>query len=284
MQLFADTTPEAEAVLIDLLRQKTPAQRLRMMAQLNQRMRTLARAGLRQRHPDAGEAEIDRRLAGILLGAPIAERANLPASNAAGADLHRSSRREEPMGDELLQATAHVIDAFDSLNIPYLIGGSVASTVYGVARTTVDSDIVADIRSEHIVDFVRLLGDEFYLSVTAIAEAVALRGSFNLIHLETAFKVDVFVPKERPFDRAQFARATVQVLDEATGSAAAFATAEDVILAKLEWYRLGGEQSDRQWQDVLGIIAVQGDRLDWNYMRQMAATLTVSDLLERLAI
>ena len=149
-------------------------------------------------------------------------------------------------------------------------------------RQTLDSDIVADLRADHVAEFLELVVGEFYVSPTAAVDAIAFRSSFNLIHLRSAFKIDIFVAKDRPFERAQFARSSNQLLDSESGRVANFASAEDIILAKLEWYRQGGEQSDRQWQDMLGIVAVQGDLLDWEYMQSMAETLQVGDLLERL--
>ena len=149
------------------------------------------------------------------------------------------------MSDDVTQVTARVIDVLEALGVPYLIGGSLASTLHGVARTTLDSDIVADLQPEHVAPFIQSLREEFYLSPTAVVEAVALRTSFNLIHLATAFKVDIFLPTGRPFDLAQMQRAQAELLDATTGRTARFASAEDTLLAKLAWYALGGEQAER---------------------------------------
>jgi hypothetical protein len=95
------------------------------------------------------------------------------------------------------------------------------------------------------------------------------------------FKVDVFVSKQRPFDRAQFERRAAQVVATDPERTAYVASAEDTVLTKLEWYRRGGEVSDRQWRDVLGVLKVQGELLDLVYLRRWATTLGVADLLER---
>ena len=113
----------------------------------------------------------------------------------------------EPMAVTLL-----VIEALEALDVPYLIGGSLASAVHGVARATVDADLVADLRPEHAEPLVRALGEAFYADVEAIRDAIRRRSSFNVIHLETMFKVDVFACKQRPFDQAQFERRAAQVV------------------------------------------------------------------------
>ncbi len=112
-------------------------------------------------------------------------------------------------------------------------------------------------------------------------DAIRRSASFNVIHLETAFKVDVFVARARPFDRAQLSRRQRYQVSEEPERHAYLASPEDTILAKLEWYRMGGESSLRQWRDVLGVLRVQSGRLDVDHLRHMAATLDVTDLLDR---
>jgi hypothetical protein len=125
------------------------------------------------------------------------------------------------------------------------------------------------------------MGTDFYANPEMMRHAIRQRSSFNLVHLDTMFKVDLFIARSRDFDRAQLARRQLHLLSKDPERHAYLASAEDIVLAKLEWYRLGGEVSDRQWRDVLGVIQVQGDRLDRAYARDMAAGLGVTDLLSR---
>ena len=134
---------------------------------------------------------------------------------------------------------------------------------------------------EHLQPFISALNDDFYLDEEMIADAIRRRASFNIIHLETMFKVDIFIPSPRPFIFLQFARARREMLSSTQDLAAFVATPEDTLLAKLEWYRLGGEVSDRQWRDVLGVLKIQAGNLDLAYLYKTAQEINVLDLLER---
>jgi hypothetical protein len=180
-----------------------------------------------------------------------------------------------------IKVTLQVVEVLARLGVRYAIGGSVASAVHGVVRATIDADVVAELRPEHVEPIAKALGKQFYLDTGSIRDAIDRRGHFNLIQLETMFKIDVFIPKDRPFDRAQLERRIRQVISKEPEVSVYVCTAEDTILAKLEWYRLGGEVSERQWQDILGVIRVQDKRLDLDYLRRTAATLGVSELLEQ---
>jgi len=185
------------------------------------------------------------------------------------------------LNDEPIQVTMQVVNALEKIGIDYVIGGSLASALHGVARATMDSDIVADFREEHITPFVEALKSTFYIDDEMIRDAIRAHRSFNIIHLKTFFKVDIFVAKEREFDRLQIARRSSYVLSSEGNQSAYVASAEDTILAKLEWYRMGDEVSDRQWKDILGVIKVQEGKLDMEYLHRGANLLKVADLLER---
>jgi hypothetical protein len=185
------------------------------------------------------------------------------------------------MLSEPIQVTLKVVITFERLGIPYLIGGSFASAVHGIVRATMDVDLVADIKPSHISSLVALLENEFYIDAEMILDAIQHTSSFNLIHLETMFKVDVFILKQRPFDLNQMQRRISQSVGDSPDDQAYFSTAEDIVLAKLEWFRAGGETSERQWRDILGVLDLQSDRLDLEYLKKWAATLGIQDLLQR---
>lgn len=187
--------------------------------------------------------------------------------------------------DEISAALSPVADAFDRLGVRYYVGGSIASSVRGAPRASIDVDVVAELEAAHVAPFVEALADAYYVNEQRVREAVAARRSFNVIHFESMMKVDVFVSRQRPFDRAAFDRLTREPLDDAgTSTPRPIPRAEDVILLKLEWYRAGGEVSDRQWGDILGVLKAAGSAVDGGYLRRWAVELGVSDLLERALV
>jgi len=182
----------------------------------------------------------------------------------------------------ILQALAPVVRAFQELGISYHIRGSVASSAYGIARATLDVDLVADLPEHRIGPLVERLQGAYYIDEDRVREAVKGRSSFNIIHLTSMIKVDVFVLRDRSHDRVAFSRARVQCLDEASPEHEyRVASPEDVIIAKLDWYLQGGGVSERQWNDILGVLKVQRGTLDMPYLQQWAGQLGLSELLRQ---
>jgi hypothetical protein len=186
--------------------------------------------------------------------------------------------------DGLADAIAVAADftvILERLGIPYLVGGSFASSVYGEPRSTNDIDIVADVRSEALEGLLEELTPEFYVSRTAARQAVRHGSSFNAIHIAAAVKVDVFVAGKDPFEAERLEHRRPVPLSTDPPVSVYMDTAEHSILRKLEWFRRGGEVSDRQWRDVIAMLRIQGSRLDRARLEGWADRLGVADLLER---
>ena len=184
--------------------------------------------------------------------------------------------------DDLVAALSPVVSALRSLQIQHYVGGSVASSFHGAARSTMDVDIVCEMIADQIPEFVSLFGTNFYVSEWAMREAVRQKSCFHLIHLPTSFKVDIFVSRQRPFDRDSMRRATPERLGGGPSVEVPIATAEDSIISKLEWYRKTNETSERQWDDVSRLIALLGETADIDYLTSAAESVGVTDLLTRL--
>jgi hypothetical protein len=181
-----------------------------------------------------------------------------------------------------LTVVARLAAALQQLRVAYAVGGSLASSLYGVPRATNDVDVIADLRPAHVARLVAALEGSFYVDEHMIHSALADHSSFNVFDRDTMMKVDVFVPKPDEWIVEELVRAHDESfeIDGATVTIR-FASAEDTLLYKLVWYRLGGEQSERQWDDVRGIFKVQGEQLDRTYLHRWARHLRVTDLLER---
>jgi len=175
-----------------------------------------------------------------------------------------------------------ILEVLDLLEIPYEVVGSLASSMHGIPRATMDVDLVADLRAGQIEDFVAALKADFYADAEMIKEALTRGRPFNLIHYASSFKFDIFPLQKDEFSQTQFGRRQfAQTTSLGDPIECAVATAEDTILNKLRWYRTGGETSERQWNDLRGILQVSGARLDLAYLNTWAPRLGVADLLER---
>ena len=186
------------------------------------------------------------------------------------------------MHSDPILVVAKLAEAFDTLGITYVVGGSLASSIYGIPRATQDVDLVADLKVSDADRLEQLLVGDFYVDADMIRDAILTCASFNVIHLATMFKADVFVMKRDAWSREEMLRARPEQLPGPQGPLTVrFASPEDTLLHKLVWFRLGNEISDRQWSDILGVLRIQGNLLDNNYLDHWAPLLDVADLLSR---
>lgn len=175
-------------------------------------------------------------------------------------------------------ALVPVLDALAALDVPHYVCGSLASSAHGVPRASIDADLVADLRPEHADAFIAALSPQFYVPEGRLREAVRDGTSFSVIHVASMFKVDVFVVAGSATRREELSRVRRARLD--TGREFPVASAEDTLLAKLDWFRRGGEVSERQWTDVLGLLRMAAE-LDAPYLERGALARGVADLLDR---
>lgn len=181
---------------------------------------------------------------------------------------------------EIFAALRLVAETFDRLGIGYYVVGSIASSLYGVPRATNDADLIAAVHESDARAIGEALAPDFYVDEDMILDAIRRQGMFNVIHQETALKVDIYVLKPDAWHQEAFSRRRLDSLEEGAREFL-FGTAEDIVLYKLVWFRMGGEVSERQWSDVLGVLRVQGDALDAEYLSRWAGILSVADLLEK---
>jgi hypothetical protein len=267
MRRLSDTSPEAQRVLSAAYRAMDSGRKLRLIEQQLRLARSLHEAGVRHRNPDATRSEI-RDSWNAITPWP---------------DLWKSIKRDVRTDQELepLSVLRQVVAVFEKFGLAYAIRGSWASSFHGEPRTTHDADVSVEPFPGKEQSFAASFGSDYYLSIGAIKQANRERFTFNIIHTPSAFKVDVFVMKNEGFDLSMMARRSVGT--EAGGSEPAlfWVSAEDIVLLKLRWYRLGNEVSDRQWSDVLGVLRTRSGLLEEAYLNHWAAELRVADLLAR---
>jgi hypothetical protein len=183
---------------------------------------------------------------------------------------------------DLIAAIEPLTKAFKKLGVSYYIGGSIASSAYGFARATLDVDMVSDLKIEKVSSLIEMLKSDYYIDKEMVINAIKRGSSFNIIHLNTMIKLDIFLQKNTSYSREAFKRKRKEILDEERKDIEIYlASCEDIILNKLEWFLLGGKASERQWKDVLGVIKVQGDLLDKEYLSHWAKELGLTELLEK---
>jgi hypothetical protein len=178
-----------------------------------------------------------------------------------------------------LELACRIAVLFETLNIPYLVGGSVASSLLGESRSTQDLDLVISISPSQAPQLIQALTEDFYISESAVIEAINQRRSFNIIHLKSMEKVDIFVIGDDGFSRSKMSRRQIYRIDDSETGIYIYSS-EDIILQKLSWYKLSATESQKQWRDVLGVLKVQGERLDFNYLNQWTEILKLQPLLE----
>jgi hypothetical protein len=268
MTTLTDTSPEAQQVLTDSYRRMPPERKWRIMRDAYRMARALHEAGFRMRRPGATRRAVQVDWQKMALGAlwqpQFADVAEVDA----------------PLFDNV-PVIRIVATALREANVAFALTGSLASSIHGVARFDLNADITSEPFPGQESTFAAAFGPDYYVSEVAIRDAIQRQSSFGIIHLPSGFKVDVFIRKNTPFARSVLARRKSSVIPGDPPETIDVVSPEDIILLKLEWFRLGGESSDRQWGDVLGVFRVQAGRLDDAYLDRWAAELEVADLLTK---
>ena len=191
------------------------------------------------------------------------------------------------MRPDSIRVALLITDALERLSIAYAVEGSLANSVYGIARSSIEANIIADMRPEHVEPFVASLARDFYADPHRIQDAIAQRGSFSLVHYASKFNVDVIIPQLRPFDQMQLQRRKASVISTDPPRQVSVTSPEDAILSKLERIlaRRGGPESapgsPRPLAEVAAMLKAQAGLLDLVYLRRWAKELNIEALLER---
>ena len=264
--LARDTSLAAEARQIAFFQQRLPHERLAITFDLTAFAVASSRAAIRRAHPHLNALEQARLFASLCFGPEYAARVQQP-----------------PTIEGIMSIPAALLPiarVFHQLGIAYYVGGSIASTAYSLPRSTYDIDLAAAIQPRHVAPFVAALEADYYIDRSSILDAIArAEASFNITHHATGINIDIFVTADRPFDRSRYSRVQDHVFPGAS-EPIKLASPEDMVLNKLLWYWQDEIVSEKQWRDAQAIIRVQGNALDQHYLREWAANLNISSLLD----
>ncbi len=265
-----DTTIDAELYLFGLWKSLSLIKKAERVSSWTKGCLELSLIGIKQRHPHASLSRLRLEFA----------KATLKLNPSDFLYQHISQSNQPLMLIDPISLALDVAKILNELDIPYLVGGSVASSLMGEMRATEDVDMVADLTMGKMIPLIQTLQPRFYVSEDAVRDAIRYKRSFNVIDNESLGKVDIFILKDNPFPQIEFQRRRKQLVRQNPDRMLVLPTPEDIILQKLVWYRMTRNESQRQWRDVLGVLKLQGDRLDFDYLQKWAIELNLSDLLK----
>ena len=189
----------------------------------------------------------------------------------------------QPSQNAIRQAMKPIADFLDEKGVLYAVVGSVAGLSHGYGRATIDVDVLAELPApDGLADeFEARFSPEYFVDAAMIRDAVKWKSSFNLLHLESGIKIDIFVSKDRAFDREVTRRRELETMGDENSPAFWVQSPEDLVLSKLQWFKMGNGASDRQWLDILAVLKVQSFSIDLDYLRLWAPQLGVAALLDK---
>lgn len=266
-----DTSIDAEVLMFQLLRQLTPLQLCQRTRNFNLAVRRLALVGIKNQHPNATPAQIRQEFVKRCLGAEWLFILN-------------NQTWSELVIQDPISLARKIADILELLDIPYMVGGSVASSLLGESRATLDLDLAIALNATQAQQLLAAMQGDFYISESAVSEALASNSfskSFNVIYLSSLEKADIFILRDEPFSRSKMSRRQLHVTDSDATKSIYIYSPEDIILQKLRWYKITRRESEKQWRDVLGVLKMQGETLDFDYLWQWAESLKVTDELGR---
>ncbi len=272
-----DTRPEFELVMIDMIRKAPLQKRFRLVQSLTQGVLWSNLHAWQQSHRETNEQEAAVHYVSRLYGNVLAQYVK--------AALERYEQWHLQPSD-LLAIISPLVQAFESLRMPYYLGGSIASSLHGMQQMAQDIDLVVDFREQYLPIFLTFLKQNYTFDEAIIQNAVQQRTSFALIHLNTLTKIDIILLRGTAFDLSMFDRVAASLLDERY-SPFHIASASEMILWKLYRYqqdalmRIDGMRDDAEWNDILGMLKVQGANTNVDFLVHWAEELNIVGVLKQ---
>lgn len=272
-----DTHPEAERVLIELIRKAPMSKRFKLVRSSTASLLKANIRDLQKLHPNASQSEIAQQ---FLLRSQ--QRQWHILAETLGSLL--KSRPGWQIGDpDVLVVLCSMAELLEKHHIAYYLGGSLASSLHGMQQLAQDIDLVLTVSPSQVSALITDMRADYLIDEKAIDNAVQNSTSFNIVHLETLLKVDVILPDQNAFEQQAKQRRQWHILDK-DSRPFPVSSPEDLVLVKLHHHQQAGRIPDDQWNDILGVLKVQGSQLDQAYMKQWARHLNITNLLERAYI
>ncbi|WP_413167993.1 hypothetical protein ACL6C3_14865 [Capilliphycus salinus ALCB114379] len=265
-----DTAPEAEQIQFSIWRKIPREQKTQQVHSFNRRMRAILWQNITQNFPHLDARSCKQKLIELEQGKEFGK---------IDALLENNFMLQDP-----IELAAVIGSLFEQLAIPYFVGGGLASSILGETRTTVDADIAILLNDINLLPrLIETMEGEFYLSEIAIEEALTGRtNTFNVIHLTSALKADIYLIRNSDEFRKTAMSRRQKIYPTGSPELSFYlCTAEDIVLQKLIWYQMTGRTSHKQWRDILGVLKLQAERLDFQYLQGWSQQLNVTQELQQ---
>lgn len=269
-----DTSLDAELVLIGMIRKAPMTRRFAFVQSWTASMLEAGSQYMQQLHPQATDEDARLLFIERQYGKELTDKLRQT--------LHMYGIRVADTPD-YWEAVHPLVKTCEDLDIPYTLSGSLASSLYGMQRATLQIDVVADLRRKHLLSFCDYLSPQYLLDREEVEVAIQQQTSFALVHLESLLKVVVTLPGMLALGQRMLHRVREVVLVEREQSIPVLVP-EQVIVLLLDAFKRSDERADDLWYDLLGVLKVQGTDLDMPFLAQQAAVLDVTELLERALV
>ena len=275
-----DTHPEAEKVLVAMLRKAPVWKRFQLVQSLTHSILWANVHAWQESHHATGEQDAAIHVISSMYGTKLAQRTQRVLAKRENWHLHPA---------DLAAIMLPLVNLFDELNVSHYLGGSIASSVYGMQQLAKDIDLVADLHEHMLPSLFALSRHGYLVDEDEVQQAFQAKTSFSLIHLDSLMKIDVILPKHDGFDIAMRPLVTQYILDKRYPPFHV-ASVNEMILFKLHRYNqhellhTDGMHDDAEWNDILGMLKVQGPNLNLTLLEQWTKDLAIEDTWQQALI